>query len=219
VCAMLAAVAGRLPHLRTGAFPKAVPVGANEYKTSIPLSSPSDDGGARATFLRWIWYASRRGGLHLDEATDDFGATERIEKSLRVIAPTLRLSADDQQELLPHITITRFATDEALQSTGQIPKRMTFLVRGRVRLTVTADAGAVVPVRILEEGDFLGQTTLTREPVRADATALEEVTVLQIERAHLEELVLRKPLLLQEIGRAIEKRRSDIQRAIASVGD
>jgi small-conductance mechanosensitive channel len=219
VCAMLAAVAARLPHLRTGAFPKAVPVGANEYKTSIPLHTPSDDGSARATFLRWIWYASRRAGLHLDEATDDFGAPERVEKSLRVIAPTLRLSSDDQQELLPHITITRFATDEVLQSIGQIPKRMTFVVHGRVRLTVTADAGAVVPVRILEEGDFLGQTTLTREPVRADATALEEVTVLLIDREHLEELVLRKPLLLQELGRAIENRRSDIQRALASVGD
>ncbi|CAN5835197.1 mechanosensitive ion channel family protein [soil metagenome] len=219
VCAMLAAVAGKLPHLRTGTFPKAVPVGANEYKTSIPLHSPSDDGSARAMFLRWIWYASRRAGLHLDEAADDFGAPEQIEKSLRSIAQTLRLSSEDQQELLPHVTITRYATDEALQAIGQIPKRMTFLVRGRVRLTVTADAGAVVPVRILEEGDFLGQTTLTREPVRADATALEEVTVLQIDREHLEELVLRKPLLLQEIGRAIEERRSDIRRALASVAD
>jgi small-conductance mechanosensitive channel len=219
VCAMLASVAAHLPHLRTGAVPKAVPTGANEYKTSIPLHSPADDGGARATFLRWIWYASRRAGLHLDEAVDDFGAPERMEKSLRVIAPTLQLSSDDQQELLPHIRITRFGTDEALQSTGQIPKRMTFLVHGRVRLTVTAEAGAVVPVRVLEEGDFLGQTTLTREPVRADATALGEVTVVQIEREHLEELVLRKPLLLQEIGRAIEERRTDIRRALAAVGD
>ena len=32
-------------------------------------------------------------------------------------------------------------------------------------------------VRVLEEGDFLGQTTLTREPVRANATAVGEVTV------------------------------------------
>ncbi len=219
VCSMLSAVAGALPHLRKGTAVKAVPTGANAYATSIPLHTPADDGAARAMFLRWMWYASRRAGLHLDETVDDFATPERIESSLRTIAPTLRLSPADQQELLPHIRITRYGTDERLQSTGQIPKRMTFVVRGRVRLSVTAEAGALVPVRVLEEGDFLGQTALTREPVRADATALGEVTVLQIDREHLEELVLRKPLLLQEIGRSIEKRRTDIQRALASVSE
>ena len=65
-------------------------------------------------------------------------------------------------------------------------------------------------MRTLEEGDFLGQTALTREPVTASAYALDEVTVLQIEREHIEELVARKPLLLQDIGRAIEERRARV---------
>ena len=64
------------------------------------------------------------------------------------------------------------------------------------------------PVRTLERGRFLGQTALTREPVAARAYALDEVTVLQIDREHIEELVARKPLLLQDIGRAIEERRA-----------
>jgi CRP-like cAMP-binding protein len=68
---------------------------------------------------------------------------------------------------------------------------MTFVVSGRVRLVVTGDDGAMIPVRTLEEGDFLGQTALTREPVAASAYALEEVTVLQIEREYIEELVAR----------------------------
>jgi CRP-like cAMP-binding protein len=74
-------------------------------------------------------------------------------------------------------------------------------------------------VRILEEGDFLGQTALTREAVTASAYALEEVTVLQIEREYIEELVERKPLLLQDIGRAIEERRKSLRRALAAAGD
>ena len=68
-------------------------------------------------------------------------------------------------------------------------------------------------MRTLERGDFLGQTTLTREPVRRGAYALEEVTVLQVEREYIEELVARKPLLLQDIGRAIEERRASLRRA------
>jgi small-conductance mechanosensitive channel len=219
VCALLTRVASTLPHLRDDAVPRTVPAGGSEYKTLIQLRSPADDSAARSTFLRWIWYAARRSGLHLDEADDDFATPDRVEKALCIVAPTLRLSPPDQQELLPHTRITRYGTEETIQFAGQIPKRMTFVVNGRVRLIVTAEDGSIIPVRTLEEGDFLGQTALTREPVSAGAYALEEVTVLQIEREYIEELVARKPLLLQDIGKAIEERRANVRRALASVGD
>jgi len=45
------------------------------------------------------------------------------------------------------------------------------------------------------------------------------VTVLQVEREYIEELVARKPLLLQDIGRAIEERRASLRRALAAAGD
>ena len=62
-------------------------------------------------------------------------------------------------------------------------------------------------------------TTLTREPVRSGAYAVDEVTVLQIEREHMEALVMRKPLLLQEIGRTIEERSDEVRRALAAATD
>jgi CRP-like cAMP-binding protein len=157
--------------------------------------------------------------LHLDEADDDFATSERAATALRILAPTLRLSEAEQQELLPNSRITRYGADETIQSPGQIPKRMTFIVNGRVRLIAKAGDGAMVPVRIVEEGDFIGSTALTREPVTSGAYAVDEVTVLQIEREHMEELVLRKPLLLQEIGRTIEERHEDVLRALAAAGD
>jgi small-conductance mechanosensitive channel len=228
VCALLSRVAGTLPNLRAKAVPDTVPlgnrqldasVGGTGYRTSIPLRSPSDDAAARATFLRWIWYAARRAELHLDEADDDFPTAERMEKALRIVAPTLRLSHLDQQELLPHTKITRYGAGEVIQLPGQVPTRMTFLVSGRVRLTVNTDDGSTVPVRTLEEGDFLGQTALTREPATAGAYATEETTVLQINRENIDELVQRKPLLAQEIGHAIEERKVNVQRALAAIDD
>ena len=96
---------------------------------------------------------------------------------------------------------------------------MVFIVNGRVRLVANGDDGSVIPVRTLEEGDFLGQTALTREPVTASAYALDEVTVLQLAREHIEELVGQKPVLLQEIGRSIEDRRADVRRAISAAAD
>jgi small-conductance mechanosensitive channel len=219
VCGMLVKVAATLPNLRPGAVPSSVMAGAGEYKTSIPLRSPADGGSARATFLRWAWYASRRAGLHLDEADDDFATSDRAATSLKILAPTLRLTENEQQELLPNARITRYGADETIQLPGQIPKRMTFIVNGRVRLVARAEDGAMVPVRVVEEGDFIGSTALTREPVTSGAYAVDEVTVLQIEREHMEELVLRKPLLLQEIGRTIEERHEDVLRALAAAGD
>jgi small-conductance mechanosensitive channel len=219
VCAMLDKVAAALPQLRPDAVPSSSPAGATEYKTSIPLRSPADDSATRSTFLRWIWYASRRAGLHLDEADDEFGTQERVDSALRIIAPTMRLTQEDHDRLLPDVRITRYGADEPLQFAGQVPKRMSFIVNGKVRLVVSGDDGVMVPVRTLDEGDFLGQTTLTREPVTASAYATEEVTVLQIDRAHLEDLVERKPLLLQDIGRAIEERRATVRRATATARD
>ena len=136
-----------------------------------------------------------------------------------MIAPTLRLSHTDQQELLPHARITRYGADETLQITGEVPTHMSFIVDGRVRLIATTENGALVPVRTVDEGDFIGSTALTREAVTSSAYAVDEVTVLQVEREHMEQLVLNKPLLLQEIGRTIEERHDDVLRALAAAPD
>ncbi|MGA5465436.1 mechanosensitive ion channel domain-containing protein [Mycobacterium sp. NPDC050041] len=216
VCAMLNRVAAALPQLRPGATPNSVRSGSLEYTTGIPLRSPADDFAARSRFLRWVWYAARREGLHLDEAEDEFETPDRMQRSVRIIAPTLRLNQSDQEDLLAHARLTRFGTDEHLQVAGQVPKRMMFIVNGKVQLVATDDDGGAIPIRTLEAGEFLGQTTLTREPVTAAAYALEEVTVLQVDREHIEDLVARKPMLLQEIGRAIEERRASLRRALAA---
>ena len=219
---LLLRVAGALPQLKPDSAPTAVAAGSgeycasmglNEYRVSMGLKSPADDGAARATFLRWIWYAARREGLHLDGAADDFSTLARVQTAMRtVVAPALRLSLTDQQSLTPHAKMVRYGTDEVVQFAGEVPTAMTFLIRGCVRLTTTAEDGAVLSVSVLEAGSFLGLTTLTRQPNLATAYALEEVTALEIDREHIEDLVMRSPLLLQELGRIIEDRRKESSR-------
>jgi small-conductance mechanosensitive channel len=214
VCAMLSRVALGLPQLKADTVPRSVPVGAGEYRTSIGLSSPADDGAARSTFLRWIWYAARREGLHLDNADDDYSSAERVEKAVRtVVAPALRLNADEQRSLYSCAKLVRYGADETVEYAGQIPGGMTFLVAGRVQLTAMADDGSVVPVSTLVEGSFLGLTALTRQPNTASAYALEEVTALEIDREHIEHLVMREPLLLQNFGHILEERQSKVRQA------
>jgi small-conductance mechanosensitive channel len=214
VCAMLTRVASALPQLKPGVMPTTIAVGGAEYRTSVRLTSPADAGATEATFLRWVWYAARRERLHLDEADDDFSTTERVQTALRtVVGPELRLSLSDQQALAPYARVLRYGADEIMQYEGVVPKGMTFLMEGSVRLTTTGDDGAVVPIGTLTEGAFLGVTTLTRQPNPAGAYALEEVTALEIDREHLEEIVMHKPVLLQELGRLIDERQLKARRA------
>ena len=220
VCAMLSRIAGELPHLKPDHAPKSVPLGGLQYRTTVPLHSPADDGVAKSTFLRWVWYASRREGLHLDEAEDDFCTPEAVDQAVRaVVAPMLRLSPTDQQQLAPHATLVRYGADEIIEHIGDVPARMTFIMSGRVRVAAPAGDGSFVPVTTLNVGSFLGQTALTRQPVVANAQALGEVTAVEVERDYMEQLLQRKPSLLQEFGRLIDERRTHVKRALAAIGE
>ena len=216
VCELLADVAGDLPHLHPGGEPIASAISSTDYSITIPVRSPADDVEARSTFQRWLWYASRRAGLHLDGLDDDFCTPGRRVEALRKIAPVLRASNSELEGLLPSVTVTRYGADEVMQRSGDIPSGMSFVVKGRVRLVVASKDGSIIPVKTLHEGDFIGQTALTREPVAGNAYAVGEVTVLQIPRDTVEHLVFRKPQLLQDLSEAIDERRNRVRDAIAT---
>ena len=215
VCALLTRVAGNLPHLHPDGEPITNAVNSTDYTVTIPVRSPADDVEARSTFQRWLWYAARRAGLHLDGLEDDYSTTARRADALRRIAPALRVSSTELEAMLPHVTVTRYGADEVMQRSGEVPAAMSFIVKGRVRLVVDGKDGAVVPVTTLHEGDFIGQTALTREPVNGNAYAVGEVTVLRVERDSVEQLVFRKPELLQDLSQAIEDRRKRARDAAA----
>ncbi|QLL09678.1 mechanosensitive ion channel family protein [Mycobacterium vicinigordonae] len=214
VCAVLSRIGDALPQRRANVPTTALPAGAGKYHVTIALNSPADDSSAQATFLRWLWYATRREGLHLDEQDDDFSTPQRIEGALRtLVAPALRLNQEDQRSLAAHARIVRYGAGEIVEHANQVPTAMTFLIAGSVRLTAVTADGSEVVIGTLDESSFLGVTALTRQPNLTDARAIDEVTALQIGREHIAQLVMGKPMLLQELGRAIDERRARVQQA------
>ncbi len=87
-----------------------------------------------------------------------------------------------------------------------------FSTTARVEKAIRTVAAAALR---LGEGSFLGLSALTRQPHLAGAYALQEVTALEIDREHLEQLVMRKPLLLQDLGRLFDERRSEVRQVVA----
>ena len=214
VCALLSRLASALPQPKTGVTPTSMSLGGGQYCTTIGMKSAADDSAAQATFLRWLWYAARRESLHLDGDEDKFSTTDRVANALRtVVAQALRLSHTDQQSLVPYARIVRYGAEEIMEYEGQVPEGITFLVAGRVLLTATAEDGSVVPVSTLSEGSFLGVTALTRQPNPGGAYALAEVTALEIDREHLEQMVMSKPMVLQDLGRHIDERQDKVLQA------
>ncbi len=186
------------------------------------MTSPALDSAAKPNIsARWVWYAAH-GGRSCTSTTADYDedietielTKELVEDALRtVVAPALRLSHADQQSLVPYARIVQYGAGEIVEYAGQVPAGMAFLVTGRVRLTATPEEGSAVPVSTLEEGSILGVTTLTRQPNPADADALEEVTALEIDRQHLEEIVMGKQMVLQDLGRLIDERQDKVLQA------
>ena len=216
VCDMLARVASQVPECHPDLAPIAVPMGTMQYRTKIPLRSPADDSDAEATFLRWIWYAARREGLHLDEAEDSFSDPESVAAAIRtVVAPTLQMTPQQQKAMIPHAVIQRFGAGELVLEDGIVPDAMSFILAGEVRLTADVEDGTRAVVGTIEQGSFFGQSTLTRQPVTGSMFALTELTVVRVQREAIEKVLHANPVLLQEFGRAIDERRKRVQMVLA----
>jgi CRP-like cAMP-binding protein len=96
---------------------------------------------------------------------------------------------------------------------------MTFILSGTVQMTANLEDGSEVVAWTQDEGSFLGQSTLTRQPVLGSAYAVGEVAAVCVARDKIADLVQRNPLLLQELGRTIEERRAHVLRAIDQAAD
>lgn len=214
VCEMLVRIAAQLPECHPDLTPVASPIGDLKYRTKIPLLSPADDTDAEVTFRRWIWYAARRDGLHLDEAEDVFTDPQLLAHAIQtVVVPALRLTADQQAEMAEHATIERYGSGELILSAGVVPEAVSFVVSGKVLLTAEDADGSRIEAGTLEPGAYLGQSTLVRHPTVGLSFALGEVTLVRIHRDAIEKVVRHNPLLLQEFGRSIEERRAAVLRA------
>ena len=215
VCEMLTRVGAQIPQRHPDLTPTAVPIGDLKYRTKIPLSSPADDGDAEAIFRSWIWYAARRDGLHLDEADDVFTDPQLVAHAIRtVVAPTLQLTAEQQTEMAPHAVIECDGAGEIIAAAGAVPEAMSFFVSGRVLLTAEAADGSRTEAATLEEGAYMGQSTLIRHPFAGSYLALDEVTLVRVERDAIEKVVQHNPVLVQKFGRSIEERRATVLRVL-----
>jgi CRP/FNR family transcriptional regulator, cyclic AMP receptor protein len=83
---------------------------------------------------------------------------------------------------------------QALFSQGESADAVFYLIAGKVKLTVLSSKGKEAVIAILGQREFFGEACLTGQLVRtASATALEESTIMRIEKAAMIRILREEP--------------------------
>jgi CRP-like cAMP-binding protein len=83
-------------------------------------------------------------------------------------------------------TIAEFGRKETLFSQGDPSKKIMYIQKGEVKLSVVSKTGKEVVVGMLGPGDFIGEGGLAGQPMRmATATATTPVSVLVIDNSEM----------------------------------
>jgi small-conductance mechanosensitive channel len=205
----LRSVADALPQKISGMDVRVTALGAAEYRVSVPVASPADEGAARNQLMHRVWYASRRAGLHLDDADGGLDDSENDDLATysRRIASALGLDRETVDGMLATSRRLIYSEGETVQAAGSTPDAVGFITDGELALTVTTEDGEQLTVGRIADGDYIGSTALTRQPVLTGAVALRDTTLISIPRDTMAAVVQRNPQLARMLGETIELRR------------
>ncbi len=206
---LLEALGRDLPGRRPGGGPTAEYTGGGVYTVTVPVVAAAAVGPSTATLHEWVWYAARRAGLTLDGQVPKVDQ-EVVDAGVARACDALFLSEDHRDVLAPGAVIEVFAPGEIIQHSGVVADSIRVVLAGRIRFE--APVGEFFrPVLTLAEGEFLGQTALTRETALGRYVAVDEVTVVRLPSDHLDPLLTRVPAFARTIGKAIDLRRRAIR--------
>jgi len=81
---------------------------------------------------------------------------------------------------------SEYRTGRVIFSQGDPSDSVFYIVRGKVKITVTSEHGREAVVGVLGEGEFFGERCLIALPLRlATATAMTDATVMRVEKAEM----------------------------------
>jgi Cyclic nucleotide-binding domain/Mechanosensitive ion channel len=216
VTAALRAVADELPAKMPNTPVSVTALGEGNYKVSVPVSSPADEGTTRNLLLHRAWYAAQRAGLHLDGAEcAPHTHADYIAEKLRSVGAALGLGDDAVAVMTERGRRFVYAEGETIQRADSVPDAIGFITEGSVAMVVYAADGMELTIGHLEAGDYIGTTALTRQRVVSGVVATSDTTIVAVSREAISAVVRANPRLARSLGEAIEMRRAAAAAALA----
>ncbi|UAJ80119.1 mechanosensitive ion channel [Leifsonia sp. ZF2019] len=217
VIRVLREVAADLPMREPNTMPTVALVGPSLYSVDIPLGSPAVGHQATSLFGVWLWYASRRAGLHLDGA--DFPPGDDLDRrrsAIQRVRGALHASDDEIDALADESAVREFGPGETVQRQGVAPEHVGLMVKGRARLVV---GGNALEVAALGPSDFVGESALTGQPSRAAIIADSDIVIVTFPLPSLHGWARSHPAFARDVGQTIDNRRVLEDAAIAKAAE
>lgn len=128
------------------------------------------------------------------------------------------LSPKEQDEIARHARPMRRRRGEVIHRPGDDVSHLLVVHRGRIRISHLAASGHEQVLRILEPGDFIGETAFVTGARPDDwATALGDVELCSFDHAELGQLVAQFPDIALRMLRTVTSRLDAAERLIADL--
>jgi serine/threonine protein kinase len=117
------------------------------------------------------------------------------------------LNAEQFISLIPVLSLRRFASGEQIITEGQAGESFFMIGRGRVLVSVTSFQGQRISISSLSDGDCFGEHGFfTGEPRNATVEAIEDVAILEVEKAVLSRVIQEFPTVRESLRRFYKER-------------
>jgi CRP/FNR family transcriptional regulator len=116
-------------------------------------------------------------------------------------------------------TQREYKKGETIYSEGEPSENLFVINNGKVKISKISEEGKEQIIRILYEGDFMGELSLfTQSPYMNNAEALETTLVCIVNGKKINELIEKYPSVSLKIMRELSNRLEETERLIESIG-
>jgi small-conductance mechanosensitive channel/CRP-like cAMP-binding protein len=187
----------------------------------------ANEGRVLAEINNRLWYALRRHGLripfpirdvrlaHVERRRDEQCALAR-RRAIADLLPTVpilqSLSDDERGRLAAGASIRDFGAGESIVREGAPGESLFIIGSGRCEVTAADPGGAERPLARVGRGDFFGEMSLlTGEPRSATVRAVEDTTVMEIDKALFAGILAANPQLATQLAEVLARRQAELK--------
>ncbi len=191
-----------------------------EYRVRFFLDDYERQLEVNDEFMTRIWYAAKRHGLTIPFPTAiEYGMDPPPPPSrygdagsLANVPVFVPFSPEELARLAAGSERQQFAAGERIVRQGEPGDSMFVVLDGTAIVTSTDAAQAEREVARLSRGEFFGEMALLTGDARsANVTAVDDLSVLVIGKAALQQMLAERPSLAQEIAEIVAARRQGLQ--------
>jgi CRP/FNR family transcriptional regulator, anaerobic regulatory protein len=129
------------------------------------------------------------------------------------------LTMEEMVEISMTTTQREYKKGESIYLEGEPSENLFVIHKGKVKISKLSEEGKEQIIRILYEGDFMGELSLfTQSPFMNNAEALETTSVCIVNGKELSRLIEKNPSISLKIMKELSSRLENTERLIESIG-